>query len=636
MRKYTPVIVLFILILSFITVVSATDINHTKELTDNTIKSQENIVTSSDTISEKTITKKSDKTGKEAGKANVTDKGDDCCSAIIQGNDLDSTISFRRDSTSAVTLNVTHNSSYIKQSKGSGSYFFHVIISKNGWIVGNGGTDENTTSIEIEKNAIRMIEKNTITKSNFYNIINLKQNSTRGHFVIKAPNGKYALFTKYYDRKYNETGTLRPGYCLVVSNDPIYFKKGKYQNISGNPYVIASSRLLAAKDMYGVYRRDILTYSYKRNRTNVNVKIYACNDDGRYVNRSTGKYIDNIRTNTKFYSTTQIPGIDTWLLIDDVNYTGVKLNTTIKSPNINVNTEKVVLNATIKDENNKPVNQGFVSFIFDNKTLKDSNGKVKYVNVTNGSVSINHTISNFWKKTNHTYHVRYYGNSLYQANLGNNAKVNEVNVINLTSTHANDTRFGTNLTITAFVKYTSNNTPINMGQVLFKVNGKTIRNPDNSTLTVKIKNGTATFNLDLDERYSAKEYKVTVVYGYGAFRVESNTTVNIHKIPTNVTNPTVKVNKNTVHVTGNFVDDNNVPIPYKSYLSLKIDGKTIKDSMNKTMTFNITNGLIDFTFNLTHTYKKGKHNMTLVIPELRETLGVRVNATMIIVKKSAA
>lgn len=633
MRKYTPVIVLFILILSFITVVSATDVNQTEELTDNTIISQESAVTTTDVASEKSITKKSEINEKKTSNENVTDEGDDCCSAIIQGNGVDSTISFRRDSKSAVTLNVTHNSSYIKQAKGSGSYFFHVIISKNGWIVGNGGTDANTTSLEIEKNAIQMIEKNTITKSNFNNIINLKLTSSKGHFVIKAPNGTYALFINNNGTSYNETGTLKAGYCLVVPNDPAYFKKGKYQNLSGNAYVITSSRLLAAKDKYGVERRDILTYSYKRNGTKVNVKIYACNDDGRFVNKSTGKYVDNIRTNTKFYSTTQIPGLETWLLIDDVNFTS-KYNTTIKSKNINVKTENITLTATVKDEYNKAVNEGFVSFLFDNRTIKDSKGKVIYVNVTNGTASINHTISNFWKKTNHTYYARYYGNSLYEANLGNVAKVTETNVINLTSTHANVTRFGTNLTIKAFVKYNADKSPVNVGHVLFKINGKTIRNPDNSTLTVNVKKGKATFNLDLDERYSAKPYKVTVVYGYGAFREVYNTTVNIHKVPTNVTNTTVSVDNNTVHVTGNFVDDNEVSVPYNSYLSLKIDGKTIKNSLNKTMTFNITDGVIDFTFNLTRTYKKGKHNLTLVIPELRETLGVRINTTMTIVKKS--
>lgn len=635
MRKYSPVIVLLVLILSFITVVSATDVNHTEDTTSNTLISKESTATTADIISEKTVTKKTTNKTEKTSKKN-TSNNDDCCTSIIQGNNVDSVVSFRRDSSSSVTLNITHNNTYIKQQKGSGTYFFHVLINNKGWVVGNGGNDYNTTNMEIEKNAIQMIEKNSITKKDFNNIMDIKSISSRGHFVIKAPNGTYALYIKYYNKTYNETGTLKPGQCLVIPNDPTYFKKGKYQSLSGNAYIITSSRILAAKDEYGVERRDIITYSYKRNKTKSNVKIYACNDDGRYVNKSTGKLVDSIRTNTKFYPASEIPSLEKWLLVDDVNFTTGKLNTTIKSKNIKVNKEDIVLTTTVTDENNQKVNSGFVSFLFDNRTIKDENGKVIYVNVTNGTASINHTISNFWKKTNHTYYARYYGTSQYMANKGKAAKVTETNVISLTSFHAPETRFGTNLTINALVLYKADNTTIDVGHVLFKVNGKTIRNPDNSTLTVDVVSGTAVFNLDLDEKYSAKPYKVTVVYGYGVFREEYNTTVSIHKVPTNVTNTLVSVKDTVVHVVGKFVDDNKKLIPYKSYLSVKIDGKTLKDSNNKTMKFNITDGKIDFFFVLKNTYKKGNHTLTLVIPELRETLGVRVNTTMTIVKKKVS
>ncbi|RAP51850.1 MAG: hypothetical protein BZ138_04195 [Methanosphaera sp. rholeuAM270] len=628
MRKCMPAIVLLVLILSFVTVVSAAHTNDTMESTDDS-HSQESSVSTEKIVQEKNIEKK-DNT--QTSKSTNTSQGDDCCTAIIQGNNNDATVSFRRDSESQVTLNVTHNSSFIKQCKGSGSYFFHVLINKDGWIVGNGGTDSNTTNLGIQENALEMINKNMITTTNMNNIINLKTTSARGHFVIKSPNGTYSLFIKYNTTTYNESGILKPGQCLVVSNDPQYFQKGRYQNISGNNFVITSSRIIAAKDKYGVQRRDILTYSYRQNGTKANVKIYVCNDDGRYVNKSTGNLIDSIQTNTKYYPTTAIPSLDTWTLFDDINFTR-KINTIVTSKDINARKPSVTLRATITDENGKAVNNGFVSFLFDNKTLKTSNGSVKYVNVTNGKVSLKHTIANFWKKTNHTYYVRYYGTSTYKANLGNVASVTENDVINLTSSHAEVTRFGTNLTITANITYKSDNTPIKTGIVLFKVNGKTIRNPDNSTYTINVRNGTVTFNLDLDEKYSAKEYKVTVVYGNGAFREESNTTVNIHKVPTDIKDINVTVEDNNVTVTGTFVDDNGNLIPYNSYTSVKIDGKTIKDGNNNTMTFNITNSVVNFTFPLRYSYKAGNHTLMLVIPELRETLGVRKNATMTIVKK---
>ncbi len=625
MRKYTPVIVLLVLLFSFITVVSAADINETQAVNDNTQVSQENSATNN-IISEETNENKYVPTEEE--QAILEDN--DCSNVIIQGNNNDSTISSRRDSSYEATINITHTSSLIKQYQEGTFYFSNVIISRDGWIVGNGGTDINSTTLAVEKNALEMINKKTITTTNFENIINLKLNSTRGHFVIKAPNGTYALFIHNNGTTYNEMGVLNPGYCLVVPNDENYFQSGKYQNISGNAYVITSSRLIAAKDPSGSNRRDIITYSYKQNNLTSNVKIYACNDDGRYVNQSTGNLTDSIQTNNKLYTANTIPSLTSWTLIDDVNFTVRKLNTTITSENITVSSPNVVLNATITDENGNLVNEGFVSFLFDGRTIKDDEGNVIYVNVTNGTVSLNHTIPNFWKKTKHSFYVRYYGNSRYESNLGNTAAVIEADAVNLTSSHAKITRFGTNLTITAYVNYKADNSPITGGIVLFKVNGKTIRNPDNSTYTIDIKNGTATYNLVLDEKYSAKEYKITVVYGNGVFREEYNSTVNIKKVPTDVYEPKVTVENKTVTVTGTFVDDNGVPIPYNSFTSVKINGKTIRDSLNKTRTFNITNSVINFSFELQYHYRVGNHTLTLVIPELRETLSVRVNATMTI------
>ena len=90
------------------------------------------------------------------------------------------------------------------------------------------------------------------------------------------------------------------------------------------------------------------------------------------------------------------------------------------------------------------------------------------------------------------------------------------------------------------------------------------------------------------------------------------------------------VNNKVVSVKANFVDNNNKVIVYDSYMSAKIDGKTILNPNGSAMIFNFTGGVINFNFTLTANYRKGNHTFTFVVPELRAHLSVRKNVTMTI------
>lgn len=92
--------------------------------------------------------------------------------------------------------------------------------------------------------------------------------------------------------------------------------------------MISSSRLLTAKDKYGVNRRQIITYYYKNNYYNSTVKISVSNDNGKYVNLSTANLIDNVQTNNNYYSSSSIPILDKYLDLGTVNFI-------IRSQNIN-------------------------------------------------------------------------------------------------------------------------------------------------------------------------------------------------------------------------------------------------------------------------------------------------------------
>lgn len=64
----------------------------------------------------------------------------DCSSNVIQIDENHTVISFRRDSSYALTLFIGGNGE-IRQEKYESSYFFHVLITADGWVVGNGGSD---------------------------------------------------------------------------------------------------------------------------------------------------------------------------------------------------------------------------------------------------------------------------------------------------------------------------------------------------------------------------------------------------------------------------------------------------------------------------------------------------------------
>lgn len=201
--------------------VSAEDFNDTQDVIEDTNNHQNvqaspetSVVKKSDTISSNT---------KETEESSGENDGEGCCTTIIQGYNNDSAISFRRDTNNKVTINVKNNTSYVKQYK-TDSYFFHVIINKDGWLVGNGGEGGDEVNKAIETYALSMINNNQISTTTMNKIYNIKVKFSLGHFVIKSPNGTYSLMIKK-TKTYNESGVLKAGQYLVVPNNQYILRK---------------------------------------------------------------------------------------------------------------------------------------------------------------------------------------------------------------------------------------------------------------------------------------------------------------------------------------------------------------------------------------------------------------------------
>jgi hypothetical protein len=474
-----------------------------------------------------------------------------------------------------------------------------------------------------------MINDGKINEITFNNIVNLKKQSFKGHYVIKAPNGTYSLFIKYDNNTKTEKGTLLPGQYLAVPNDPVYFQKGSFADVVSTTNISTASRLIAAMNKYNYDRRNIITYYIQKYDSYTQFKVYACNDDGHYANKSSGQYVDSIQTNTKYYPASSMPIVPNSIVIDEFNLISRKTNTTVSSENLTTNDPIVTLKTTVKDEYGNLVNYGFVSVLVNDKTLKYANGTDATFKLVNGTASVKIRITDIWKRKNYTYQFRYFGKSQYESKLSNKAVITLANLVNLNTTHAQSTNFGTNVTITANVNFKLNNSQVNEGKVLFKINGKTIKNVNGTTLTVDVKNGTAMYNFILAPIYSPRNYTITVVYTNGYCRAETKSTLTVKKLDAKIISPNISVNNKVLSVKAKLVDTTNKLIKYNtSVVSFKINGKTIHDSNGNTLLFSIVDGIIDFNYTLSDNYRKGNYTLTLVIPERKAYYSLRQNYTM--------
>jgi hypothetical protein len=198
-----------------------------------------------------------------------------------------------------------------------------------------------------------MSKEGKIKKSYLKKIRTYERRLGIGHFSIKAPNGKYALVWAHGIF----TGKLKSGEYLCAPNAMSMFKYGKWSKFSKDPAKAAIK--IAATDSFGVNRRDATAFHWKattkEGKTTSTLKVYAANDNGKLVGRSTGYLKDNIYFKGKFISKNKLPStpsskfLGTYKLgnIDKL----IKTYTTVKAPDLikSVN-ETGTLNITVKNK----------------------------------------------------------------------------------------------------------------------------------------------------------------------------------------------------------------------------------------------------------------------------------------------
>ena len=285
-----------------------------------------------------------------------------CCSFYLQVSASEAVAGFRRDATNALNIYIKvvkwNGKTAIKQYKLGNSYFFHSITTSDGWMVGTGGLDNPSINKAIEKIAGKMVKAGKIQSSLLKKIQTYEKRLGLGHFSIKAPNGKYAVVwgSGIY------TGKLKPGEYLSAPNGKYCYRHAKWTKYSKDPAKAAIK--VGATDSYGINRRDITVFHWKatttEGKTTSQVKVYAANDNGKSVGRSTGYLKDDIYYKNKFISRNKLPMSPSKLLLGTHKFGSIdkliKTQTTVSAPNlVKLQNESKTFDVTVKNKKTKNV-----------------------------------------------------------------------------------------------------------------------------------------------------------------------------------------------------------------------------------------------------------------------------------------
>ncbi|AWX32180.1 Ig-like domain-containing protein [Methanosphaera sp. BMS] len=144
-------------------------------------------------------------------------------------------------------------------------------------------------------------------------------------------------------------------------------------------------------------------------------------------------------------------------------------------------------------------------------TWGDASGKVIYVKVVNGTATIeNYVVPTEWTRNDTTIQAIYTGSA--QCSKLTSEKTQPVISPMAPSITTNDITATAGEQITFTANINDGDKQINTGKVLFKINGKTIKDASGKVLYVKVVNGIASLNYTIHSDMNAKNYNITAIF----------------------------------------------------------------------------------------------------------------------------
>ena len=294
-------------------------------------------------------------------------------------------------------------------------------------------------------------------------------------------------------------------------------------------------------------------------------------------------------------------------------FTANKLKTTVTVyPASGIIGENITLIAKITDEYGNLVNGGNLVFKLNGKTLREdgsfnSTANPLKLKVENGFVRYNLHLDMYLRNIKNVT-ASYSGSYIYDSARAQEATVivgkrmTQLNVTTSTTT----VKQNTNITFTvkiADITPNAENRTINTGRVIFKINGKTIKDDDGNIVFSDIINNTATYTYHIpqgmasvDKNNTLRNYTVEAVYADKIYQETKNTTVfHVEKsdISIDINNVSVSKTDKTMNVTAKILDYQGNFVVGTNKICLKVNGVTLKDENNQTIYYTINNGVID-------------------------------------------
>ena len=276
------------------------------------------------------------------------------------------------------------------------------------------------------------------------------------------------------------------------------------------------------------------------------------------------------------------------------------------------------LNGTVREQN-KTINNL-------NKQLKDANNKITKLNTTVNDLNNQLDKSNKQIKSLNNA-VNKLTKELKDAYKKIDNLINEINKL------TNKTKLNTTITINpikssvgSVVKLYANiiderGLPVKDGRVIFKINGKTLKDENNNVIYAIVSNGTASISYKVQNVWLKNTTTIQAVYGgsqkYASSRTNSSDVLNISKgiatISLEKSSITAKVGQ-TITLRAKVVDGNGDRIN-SSKVAFKLNGKSLRDNDGNILYAKVVDGEAVLDYTLPNTYTAKTHNITVIFSD---------------------
>jgi len=174
-------------------------------------------------------------------------------------------------------------------------------------------------------------------------------------------------------------------------------------------------------------------------------------------------------------------------------------------------TTNITARITAGNETITDINKGKITFKVNGKTLKDANGKIIYAKVVNGTATIeNYEVPQDWAKDGTTIQAVYSGSTQCDKLTSEKTNITVAKAVPTLTTEDITATAGDKITLKATI--TDNDKIINTGKIVFKINGKTVKDENGKVIYAKVVNNSVEFEYTLPESYKTGSYNITATF----------------------------------------------------------------------------------------------------------------------------